>query len=180
MEVIYVLKLEGDRWYVGKTHNVEKRFNEHLCGKGSAWTSKFKPLEVYETLKITSPFDEDKVTKEYMLKYGIDKVRGGAYSTSELDSNTLIMQIRHAKNLCMRCGRAGHFITSCYAKTDSDGNPFVKILQCKRCGREGHENDTCKYKTTVDRKKIVCKRCGRNSHVESECYAGTNKYGNLL
>ena len=39
---IYILKLQFGRYYVGKSDNVQKRYNEHCVGYGSAWTKQFK------------------------------------------------------------------------------------------------------------------------------------------
>jgi predicted GIY-YIG superfamily endonuclease len=38
MDHIYILKLREGKYYIGKTKNVEKRFNEHIAGNGSGWT----------------------------------------------------------------------------------------------------------------------------------------------
>jgi len=122
---IYVLRLEGGRYYVGKSDTVMKRYKEHLDGSGSAWTRKYKPVSLEKTISNVSPFEEDKVTKEYMHKYGIDKVRGGSYVQIELDEfqkESINREIWGAKDLCTQCGRAGHFIKDCYAKTDVSGN----------------------------------------------------------
>jgi hypothetical protein len=81
---IYVLRLEGGRYYIGKSDNVTNRYKQHLNGSGSAWTRKYKPISLERTIENASPFDEDKYTKEYMSKYGIDKVRGGSYVEVEL------------------------------------------------------------------------------------------------
>jgi predicted GIY-YIG superfamily endonuclease len=122
---IYVLRLAGGNWYVGKTDNFQKRMEEHVRGGGSAWTSMHKVLKVDKVVENASPFDEDRYVKEYMSKYGIDKVRGGSYVEIELDESkidTLTKEIWAAKDLCTRCGRAGHFVKDCYAKTTVDGN----------------------------------------------------------
>ena len=37
---IYILKLEGARYYIGKSDNVIKRYEQHVNGYGSAWTKK--------------------------------------------------------------------------------------------------------------------------------------------
>ena len=81
---IYVLRLEGGHYYIGKSDNVIARYQQHLDGKGSAWTKLHKPVSLVKTVEGASPFDEDKITKEYMAKYGIDKVRGGSYVQLEL------------------------------------------------------------------------------------------------
>lgn len=122
---IYILRLEGGHYYIGKSQNVIKRYQEHLNGSGSAWTRKYAPISLERTIEGASIFDEDKITKEYMAKYGIDKVRGGSYVQIELSPfhiDALNMEIRGAKNLCTQCGRSGHFIKNCYAKTDVYGN----------------------------------------------------------
>jgi predicted GIY-YIG superfamily endonuclease len=40
MEHIYILKLKENKYYIGKTKNIEKRWNEHLSGEGSGWKKK--------------------------------------------------------------------------------------------------------------------------------------------
>ena len=124
MDHIYILKLKENKYYIGKTKNIEKRWNDHIAGNGSGWTKKYKPISLIKTVLSTSYFDEDKYVKEYMSKYGIKNVRGGAYSNIELDDNCISVlekEIRHSKNLCTRCGRDTHFIKDCYANTDSNG-----------------------------------------------------------
>ena len=53
---IYVLRLEGGRYYVGKTDNVPQRFQQHLQGQGSTWTKKYKPVSLVKTIKNVSAF----------------------------------------------------------------------------------------------------------------------------
>ena len=110
---IYVLRLKGGRYYVGKSNNVMNRYQQHLNGNGSSWTRKYKPVSLEKTIKNISPFEEDKITKEYMSKYGIDKVRGGSYvemELSEFHMDALKMEIWAANDLCAQCGRSGHFV----------------------------------------------------------------------
>jgi predicted GIY-YIG superfamily endonuclease len=122
---IYVLRLEGGRYYVGKSENVKHRYQQHLNGSGSAWTKKYKPVSLEKTFTNVSPFQEDMITKQYMNKYGIDKVRGGSYvevELSEFHTDALKMEIWAAKDLCSQCGRKGHWVKDCHAKTDVSGN----------------------------------------------------------
>ena len=121
---VYVLKLEGGRYYVGKSNDLYKRYEQHLSGTASSWTNKYEPVTIEKIIENVSPFEEDKVTKEYMSKYGIDKVRGGSYAQVVLDKGqieALTRELRGAKDQCRRCGRAGHFIKDCYAKSDASG-----------------------------------------------------------
>jgi predicted GIY-YIG superfamily endonuclease len=129
MEHIYFIKLKEGKYYIGKTKNIERRYDEHITGNGSVWTKRYKPISLIKTIKSTSYFDEDRYVKEYMAKYGIDNVRGGTYSNVVLDKNSLAVlekEIRHSKNECMRCGRDTHFINDCYATTYSNGENIDK------------------------------------------------------
>ncbi len=38
MVYIYILKLENNKYYVGKTTNPEFRVNSHFKNEGSSWT----------------------------------------------------------------------------------------------------------------------------------------------
>lgn len=116
MTSIYILKLEGGKYYIGKSGNVDRRFADHLAGNGSVWTRKHRAIEIEKVIPNTSPFDEDKYTKEYMGAYGIDNVRGGSYVTIELSEEQkgfLKREIWGAQDLCARCGQSGHFIRQC-------------------------------------------------------------------
>lgn len=83
MDVIYVLRLRNDKWYIGRTTNVERRFEQHVSGDGAKWTYIHKPINIHETREIKSDDDEDKVTREYMNQFGIYNVRGGRYCAVE-------------------------------------------------------------------------------------------------
>ena len=84
--VIYVLELEGERFYVGKTteKNLEARLQSHQRrdDKCAHWTKVYKVKNIRRDLfrYKASPFEEDMVVKEMMYIYGVDKVRGGIYS----------------------------------------------------------------------------------------------------
>jgi hypothetical protein len=121
MTTIYILKLEHDCYYVGKTNNYSKRINNHLNNSGALWTQLHKVIGEEKIIPNCSSFDEDRYVKEYMAKYGIDKVRGGSYVTKELSNeqyNLLTKEIWAATDACTRCGRKNHFIKDCYAKID--------------------------------------------------------------
>lgn len=122
-----MLLLEQGKYYVGKSDNVEKRFQRHVNGTGALWTRKYKPLHIEKIIETTSLFEEDKITKEYMARYGIHNVRGGSYVTEYLNGGQLEAlkhEIWSAQNRCTRCGRKGHYINGCYARTDVDGYPL--------------------------------------------------------
>ena len=87
---LYVLRLEDHKYYIGiTTQTVGQRLQEHLHGRKSYWTEKYPPLEVFDTkdLGITTKERaetyENKVTRKYMRKYGINNVRGGDLTAIE-------------------------------------------------------------------------------------------------
>ena len=85
---IYILELEDNKYYVGKTNNIVQRWKDHIAGKASYWTSQYKPIsiiKVIEDCEDDKVFNEDKYVKEYMLLYGIDNVRGGYYNQYKLN-----------------------------------------------------------------------------------------------
>ena len=49
----YVLKLQGDRYYVGYTTNIADRIMLHFLGLGSRWTRLYRPESVMLILKGT-------------------------------------------------------------------------------------------------------------------------------
>lgn len=128
---IYVLKLENGKYYVGSTNNLQRRLSQHILGQGCMWTQKYKPCNIIE-LERCEDFKEDMITKKYMKLYGIDNVRGGQYSQIELGQlqiSELKLSMNHNDNLCLNCGKAGHFIADCKS--------------CLRCGRNNHTIDRC-------------------------------------
>jgi predicted GIY-YIG superfamily endonuclease len=115
---VYALKLENDKWYIGKSDNPENRFLAHKSGTGSAWTRLHKPIEVHAIFRDVSPFHEDALTKEYMSIYGIEHVRGGSYVRIELtkgQKDYIMKELWSMKNLCNKCGSSDHWVANCHA-----------------------------------------------------------------
>jgi hypothetical protein len=115
MVSIYILKCQKNKYYVGKTNNIE-RVKNHFENNGAVFTKKYKPLSIDKIIENQNDFDEDKFVKEYMSIYGIDNVRGGSYSQLNLDIfqiESLRKEINSSLNLCNNCGESGHFINEC-------------------------------------------------------------------
>jgi predicted GIY-YIG superfamily endonuclease len=77
--LIYVLKLENNKYYVGSTYNLNFRYAQHFCGAGAKWTKINKPISIEAVFPNAQKGLENKVTLEYIEKYGKDNVRGGSY-----------------------------------------------------------------------------------------------------
>jgi hypothetical protein len=177
MTNIYILKLQHGKYYVGKTDNIEKRKQQHINGTACSWTKKYKPISVEQIIPNASDFDEDKYTKIYMDKHGIDNVRGGSYVTEELDEvqqYTIQKEIWSAKGLCNQCGRNGHFVKSCNYDKDINGNDIYNIWICDYCEKEFDEKDECeKHERNCKSKKKIkvktCFKCDETGHYANEC-----------
>jgi len=178
---IYVLRLQGGKYYIGKTDNVMNRYQQHLNGNGSTWTRKYRPISLEKSIPSTSPFDEDKITKEYMAKYGIDSVRGGSYVSEILDdiqSESVQREIWAATDCCTQCGRKGHFVKDCNAKSDINGVSLY-VYACDSCNREFENEYSCMAHERVcgkSQKTPTCYKCGYKGHYATTCYSKRSTY----
>lgn len=88
MVFIYILELEQEKYYIGKTnnsnYNLKLNYNNEI-----EWTKVYKPIKIIEIIPNCDDYDEDKYTRIYMDKYGINNVRGGSFISIELDKPTI-------------------------------------------------------------------------------------------
>jgi len=190
---IYVLKLEGGRYYVGKTENLMRRYQEHLNGEGAAWTRRYPPVSLINSIEGASPFDEDKVVKEYMAAHGIDMVRGGSYITdilTEAEKQTVQREIWSAQDKCTRCGSAEHWVATCHVqppvrqvRPPMMTRPSLPVRQVPPMimrapppsrGFQAFSGVGNRIQHVSTEK---CFRCGRAGHFIGSCYASTDARG---
>jgi predicted GIY-YIG superfamily endonuclease len=174
---IYVLKCEKGKYYVGKTRGeVTSRFRQHLTqDRGSSWTLRFQPERILAIYPDSEDSDENKVTKEWMKLKGIENVRGGLYTSIEINEDVveqLKSEFRSDYDECFVCGGTDHFAGSCNVSRPptspviiqrEDGN--VVHVTCTRCGRDSHDFSHC-YAKTDYRGRPLLKRLRNNGEIE--------------
>jgi len=178
MVCIYILRLEEEKYYVGKTNNPEFRLDSHFNANGSEWTKLYKPINIVEIKNNCDDYDEDKYTIIYMNKYGINNVRGGSFVSvilTKAQNDTLEKMISGATNKCFLCA-GDHFAKECEENKD-----FVWVCEC---GREFLKESSCAYHSKYCKAKNklseCCFRCGRTSHYVRDCYAKKHINGYYL
>ncbi len=145
MLYIYILTLKNNKYYVGKTNDIDNRLSQHFNGYGSEWTKKHSPIDVFDVIENCDDFDEDKYTKMLMHDFGIDNVRGGSYSSINLSReiySVLEKEINMTTNKCLKCGKNGHFAKDCFTNKKNKNYKRYKNV-CFRCGRESHYANNC-------------------------------------
>ncbi|AYL94272.1 GIY-YIG nuclease family protein [Mucilaginibacter celer] len=65
-------------FYVDISDNLKKRIKQHFAGMGSVWSKRYPPHEVLEVI-VNGSLLVIKVTREYMNRYGKNRVRGEKY-----------------------------------------------------------------------------------------------------
>jgi hypothetical protein len=159
---IYILKLEGNRYYVGYSPNVNKRIQEHIDGNGSSFTKKYKPIAV-EKIKENVPEEHANIyVIKYMRKFGMDNVRGGSFKGSKLTSEQI--------NQLSKNG--------------------VKIVEEKKIENKEKKIENKENKENTNNHRVLkieiknangtCYRCLKDGHYQDSCRETHDKYGNFL
>ena len=94
---IYALELFGGKYYIGKTRDLNNQLRRHfrpsdICHGdpcGVAWLQQWRPMRIDHLYRNAHDLDLDKLTLKYMQKYGINNVRGGTYSSTDLSVNQM-------------------------------------------------------------------------------------------
>lgn len=165
---IYVLELEDNKYYVGGTNDVARRYSQHVNGfKGSAWTKKYKPIKLLKVFECKSIHDENNITLDYMHQYGIDNVRGGDWckiNLSDVETYFITQFIRGSLHLCRACGSSTHLLDGCNKRKEFNqmNQELNKIKNPMGSGMPDKTIESIKkleteYKQLEQRKQLIIK-----------------------
>jgi len=141
---IYILKLNNNKYYVGKTNRlINERYEEHLEGIGSLWTKKYKPQSIIKQIENSSPFDEDRYVNT--IKF-------------------LKNEFKTSNNECYKCGSTSHFASECeYISIDDYIQFFITNLNSINCLdeeirylKDKYKNIKAIYDLYETRSKLLC------------------------
>ena len=142
---VYKLKLHYNKYYIGKSNNINRRIWCHENDNGSFWTKKHPVL--YREPLLTNYTNDTKLweleeTLENMYLYGINNVRGSMftkYSLSREDKIIAALLYCEMYDLCRKCGSDKHYIQNCnqnYIEPWVDkfgGELDIFNRKCKKC-----------------------------------------------
>ena len=180
MVYIYVLKLEENKYYIGKTNNPAFRLDSHFSLNGSQWTKKYRPIKLLKMIPNCDDYDEDKITKQFMDKYGIDNVRGGSFTSITLNNNTkeLLNKMNKGTNdKCFKCGKKGHFANSCYTINSKIKTKYEKYDSEDEYEEYDSEDEYEEYDSEDEYEEVwCCNYCGKEFDTKNGCVYHENVY----
>ena len=87
----------------------------------------------------------------YMDKFGIENVRGGSCSQTDLTDEqiaSIMRQLINANDICYVCRQSGHYMRDCRMRIGAE-------IRCSRCARTGHTVERC-YASTHSNGHYFC------------------------
>jgi len=194
---VYVLECENDKYYVGSTKHKRQRYRQHFDQKrgGSAWTRLHKPKNVIkEYTRIPARYlmgMEAQVTSEYMIKKGVNNVRGASFSMvkdfSSSDIATLTGFLGHYNQLNYQqlykelkkqlpsnpqLSLSQQQQLSSYNKKKRIASSFSKTSDNNESSGRKHRNYKRKVRKkmrALNKERDVCYLCGEKGHWAHEC-----------
>lgn len=179
MQFLYVLKLQGDKFYIGKSAQLQARLQGHFNGTATSWTKLHAPQEAILVRPLQSDFEEDNTTLTYMAEHGIENVRGGSWcepNLSQSDKSSILKQITHTQGRCFKCGGKGHMAKNCLSTSMSQLS--ISVTPRSPSPTQSSTSSTSSWESINH--TVTCFRCGRKGHYATNCYARRHVNGKSL
>lgn len=130
--VVYVLDLEDNCRYIGKTCHWPQRYLDHRNRTSCTWVKLHRLVRVRKVFLQRTIFDEEALTKHYMVKAGIQvglqTVRGSSYCQAKLNAQQIARLMTDLSladdKRCYNCYKQGHWANKC-PRLLSTGLPLV-------------------------------------------------------
>ena len=157
MEYIYVLKCQKDKYFIGKTYNVQIDYNEHLDGTFCDFTKEYKPCDIETIFEVIPEISLELVISKYINKYDKKNI---CFIETDLKQVKKLLKENNSSCVCLS---SEHFLDKCSKNLKDDfwSKMFNKMVKkmvkncndsniCCRCGRFGHFMDQCYAKKHAD------------------------------
>lgn len=89
---LFVFELVQKRYYIGITKNPTNLMKDYISDRQEGqipWLDKYPIIEKLEFMPLRDFFEVDQKVKHYMYRFGLNRVRGGSYSSLNLDEAQL-------------------------------------------------------------------------------------------
>lgn len=137
---IYILELNGGKYYIGRSYIPQNRIDQHRGGElhSAKWVTQWGFKGVLTVFPERNIFEEDYYTKLFMHKYGIEHVRGGTYFTSSLTPTQIAILQKEFDSALHRCFKCGDLFTRRHRCNFATANTY-----CYYCMGFGHRMKYC-------------------------------------
>jgi hypothetical protein len=184
--ILYVLRLEGGNYYVGKTTNFRGAMHQHRTAAYAdahfrAWTTLHRPVDGEDAIEEKRVMDgevgteETNLTLKYMARHGMERVRGGVYCRavlSEADLAAITMQLKGAGDKCYSCDGPGHFARDCQSRAPPSPAPSSARMDTSTpTPRTRPPSRGTRAATPTTTRPGACFRCGGQGHWAANCTA---------
>ena len=114
---IYILRLLGHRCFLASSPTKYTRVEEiqALYPSSVSWIHE-PSIVLEETRCVDDPFEVEKLTIQWMVVYGIDRVRGGSFTSSKLSRDQVCILYKLMDSIqqkCSICGSSAHSSPQC-------------------------------------------------------------------
>jgi len=168
---IFIIKLQKNKYYIGKTTKPNFDIKKHFNADDLDWTIKYKPLELVEFITNCHEDSENDYIFKYISKYGLNNVRGGEFNSCKINisEKDFFEEMFNDKiDKCFICGSDEHTVSECNNEDCFENN---EIFCCHICNEEFQIfNDLLMHQRTCKSTKCEkCTKCGKYNHNARRC-----------